>query len=57
MNQEIEKLKSDLVRYKQKFLYIEEAMYDLQISMNSIMSLLDEILDHEDEEEKASGAV
>lgn len=56
MSEEIESLKDELIKYKQKFLYIEDAMYDLQIAMNGIMSLLDEILDPE-EEEKKSGAV
>ena len=45
MIEELEELKKDLIKYKQLFLHMEETIYDRQISLNKMVSILDDVLD------------
>lgn len=45
MIEELEELKKDLIKYKQLFLHMEETIYDMQISLNKMVSILDDVLD------------
>lgn len=49
---DIDQLKQELIKYKQVFLHLEDSIYELQISLNKMVSILDDILS-----EDKSGAV
>lgn len=48
MTEELEQLRKDLLKYKQTILFLEETIYELQICMNKMVSILDEVLDPEE---------